>query len=145
MEKIIAIDTPILIYLLQEDPHYYSDVRQLFEMIEKGQMKALFSIIGMIELFTGVLKKGRNDLVRDYKLLLSDLPHFEIYSIDETIVDLAAQLRAKNELKTPDAIHIATAIAKGADYFLTNDRRLKKIKEIKIITLNDIDAKKILR
>jgi predicted nucleic acid-binding protein len=40
--------------------------------------------------------------------------------------------------QTPDAIQIATAIYYPADYFLTNDKRLKSVTEIKIITLEDL-------
>lgn len=139
MGRLIGIDTSTLIYLLEEHPTHATKARRLFERIEKGSLKAIFSIVGMIELLTGVKKKGKKDLAQDYKLLLSHLPNFDIYSIDETIVDVASDLRVKYGIRTPDAIHMATAIAKGAALFVTNDRALKKVKEIKIISLNDLD------
>lgn len=140
MGRLIAIDTSILIYLLEEHPQYATHARRLFERIEKGSLKAIFSIVGMIELLTGVKKKGRQDLAQDYKLLLSHLPNFDIYSIDEKIVDVASTMRATYGIRTPDAIHVATAIAKGATLFVTNDRALKKIKEIKVVSLNDLQT-----
>ena len=138
MGRLIGIDTSILIYLLEEHPTHATNARRLFERLEKGSFRAIFSIVGMIELLTGVKKKGRMDLAQDYKLLLSHLPNFDIYSIDEGIVDVASNLRATYSIRTPDAIHLATAITKKADVFLTNDRALKKVKEIKVITLNEI-------
>ena len=33
--------------------------------------------------------------------------------------------------------HLSTAIHVGADAFLTNDKKLKKIKEIKVMVLSD--------
>ncbi len=39
--------------------------------------------------------------------------------------------------KTPDAIQVATALFGSADYFLTNDVRLKAIKETEIVILDD--------
>jgi predicted nucleic acid-binding protein len=49
----------------------------------------------------------------------------------------AAQIRAKYNFKTPDAIFIATAIEEGAEVFITNDIRLKKMDEINCIVLSD--------
>jgi predicted nucleic acid-binding protein len=36
-----------------------------------------------------------------------------------------------------DAVQIAAALDVGADAFLTNDKKLSAIKEIKILVLND--------
>lgn len=41
-------------------------------------------------------------------------------------------------LKTPDSIQIATAVNASADYFLTNDIRLKAVKEIEILVLDEL-------
>jgi predicted nucleic acid-binding protein len=42
-------------------------------------------------------------------------------------------------LRTPDAILIATAIMAGCDAFLTNDKRLKQVTEIKVLVLEDLE------
>ncbi|MBI4438005.1 type II toxin-antitoxin system VapC family toxin [Candidatus Uhrbacteria bacterium] len=139
MGRLIALDTSILIYLLEEHPTHAIKVHRLFERIEKGSFRGVFSIIGMIELLTGVKKKGRDDLAQDYKLLLSHFPHFEIYSIDEDIVDIASKLRAVYGIRTPDAIHLATAITKKCTIFISNDRALKKVKEIKVVSVNELE------
>ena len=39
--------------------------------------------------------------------------------------DLATDLRARHGLKTPDALHLATALEQGCDEFWTRDRRLE--------------------
>jgi predicted nucleic acid-binding protein len=54
------------------------------------------------------------------------------------IAKLSAGLRAKYSLKTPDAIQLAAAIYCSADYFLTNDKRLATVKNIKVLTLEDM-------
>ncbi len=41
------------------------------------------------------------------------------------VFERAAELRAKQRLKTPDAIHLATALEHGCDEFWTNDSRLQ--------------------
>jgi len=51
---------------------------------------------------------------------------------------LSIAFRAKYGLKTPDSIQVATAIYTSADYFLTNDIRLKAIKEIETLVLDEL-------
>ena len=48
----------------------------------------------------------------------------EISLIDVTasVVELATEIRAKYNLKTPDALHYASAMEAGASVFLTGDR-----------------------
>ena len=47
----------------------------------------------------------------------------EISMIDVTasVVELATKIRAKYNLKTPDALHYASAMEAGASVFLTGD------------------------
>ncbi len=40
-------------------------------------------------------------------------------------------------LRTPDALQLATAIHHNCNKFLTNDKKLKQISEIKVILITD--------
>ena len=42
--------------------------------------------------------------------------------------------------KTMDALQLATACLSGCDLFLTNDKQLKQFKELKCITVEDLDS-----
>lgn len=42
------------------------------------------------------------------------------------VFDLAAEFRASHGLRTPDAIHLASAVFNGCDEFWTNDLRLAR-------------------
>ena len=57
---------------------------------------------------------------------------------------MAAKLRVKYTIRTPDAIQMAVGILYGADTFLTNDSGLKKVKDIKVVTLEDFLGGKTL-
>lgn len=51
-----------------------------------------------------------------------------VLSFDKKVFQNAAQLRADfPSLKTPDALHISTALFHDCDEFWTNDNRLDKI------------------
>ena len=45
--------------------------------------------------------------------------------------DLAAEVRAKHRLKTPDALHVACAVTLGCDLLLTADGRLARCSEVR--------------
>jgi len=47
-------------------------------------------------------------------------------------VERATELCARYNLKTPDAIHYATAVEVGASVFLTGDRGLSHCSEVPI-------------
>ena len=55
--------------------------------------------------------------------------------VSEAVVEGATELRAKYNLETPDAIHLATAIAVGATVFLTGDRALARCAEVPVEVL----------
>lgn len=64
----------------------------------------------------------------------------EIKSIDKTIAEKAAQIRAEYKFfKTMDALQLATACLSECDLFLTNDKQLKQFKEINCITVVELD------
>ena len=48
----------------------------------------------------------------------------EIIVLDRAIFERATLLRANSNLKTPDALHLATAIETNCDEFWTNDKQL---------------------
>lgn len=132
MGKKIGIDSVIFIYLFEQNEQYLSKARQIFNSVKQGKYEAVFSVVGMIEILTGPKKVGRFELAYRYKELIKDIPNLTVYGINENVIELSSELRAIYGLNTPDAIHVATAIDFGADKFITNDKRLKMINEIKI-------------
>ncbi|MGL5942119.1 MAG: type II toxin-antitoxin system VapC family toxin [Waterburya sp.] len=48
-------------------------------------------------------------------------------------------MRVKYNLKLPDALQITTAIETGCDSFLTNDKALKRVTELRILILDELE------
>ena len=132
MGQIVGLDSVIFIYLLEANPEYLSQVEAVLRSIERGATPAVFSSLGLIEILTGPKKLGRFDLAAQYKETLVRFPNLTIMGLNEYIVDSASDLRARYNLATPDAIHLATALAGGAQKFITNDKSLQKVQEIKV-------------
>ncbi len=137
MGQVIALDTSVFIYHLEKRAPFEAIVSKLLSSIESGDSFGVFASIGVLELLVRPKKLGQASLVREYKELIATFPHLFLINLDEAIIEKSAELRAHYGIKTPDAIHIATAIVSGANFFVTNDRRLKKVKEMKIKLLSE--------
>jgi predicted nucleic acid-binding protein len=61
--------------------------------------------------------------------VLTNFPHLEIIPLSTAIASDAARLRADHGIRTPDAIHLATAIDHGAAGFITNDIKLQRLQD----------------
>jgi predicted nucleic acid-binding protein len=52
------------------------------------------------------------------------------------IIDVKGSTRYR--LRTPDAIHLATALHQGADIFLTNDHALLQVNEVPVLLIDEL-------
>ena len=77
-------------------------------------------------------------LQREYRNIVMNTQNISPIIINADIAIKATELRAKYNLKTPDALHLATAIVSGADAFLTNDKGFKRVTDINILILDDL-------
>lgn len=76
-------------------------------------------------------------LINAYENLLLSEP-MQLIAINQSILRQAANLRASNSLKTPDAIHAATAISVNCDLFITNDKGFRNLSNLPVIILSEV-------
>jgi predicted nucleic acid-binding protein len=65
--------------------------------------------------------------------LLAKYPNLAWVDADFGIANRAAELRARYGLKTPDALHAATAIDAGVTGFVTNDAEYGRVQEFQTL------------
>jgi predicted nucleic acid-binding protein len=56
--------------------------------------------------------------------------------LGHSVLRAAAQLRARFQVRTPDALQLASALATGCSAFVTNDRRLPDLPGLRVIALD---------
>lgn len=133
--QIIGLDTSIFAYVFNNHPEFERKAFAILNRVQTGKRTGVFSGVGLIELLTGIKKSGRVGHAIIYKEKIRAYPNLIIGGLDDSVIEIASNLRAKYGLRTPDAIHLATAIAAGASVFYTNDKRLRMVKEITVETL----------
>lgn len=136
-DKLIGVDTSIFIYFIEKNPDYIKILREFFKESEKDKIRITTSTITLLEVLVQPFKQSRDDLIKKYKNIFNKSRNIELIDFNTRISEISAKVRAKNGIRTPDAIQIGTSIYSGADFFLTNDKRLKSVEEISVIILDD--------
>lgn len=130
---------------LVESPHGQSIRHErLWDIIEAGRLEALTSWLSWSEALVVPLRNRDDDLVAVYdRLFAGETAPVSCRDIDKVVLREAAGLRARfPALKSPDAIHIATSIGQGCDWFVSADARLQGIKGLNCLNPdhpNDVD------
>jgi predicted nucleic acid-binding protein len=134
----IFIDTAPLIYYIEENPRYLKFLQPFFAAYEEYGYLFVSTVITLLEVLVLPLRHKENELAQRYEAILTNSKSIKLVAIDEEIAKISARLRAEYSLKTPDAIQLATAVVYSADTFLTNDKQLKAVKEVHVVTLDEM-------
>ncbi len=132
----IGLDSNILIYFIEGIPAYQKLTRKIFESIEAGRNEGICSTLSLLEVLVQPYRNKDEERVNQFYGLLTTYPHLNWIDMTLEIADQGAQLRARYKLKTPDAILLATAIQSEATGFIGNDKRLKKVTELEVMTFD---------
>jgi len=116
---IIYLDSCLVIYAVENDPLFGKPVRDL--MMRFGQHQFAISPLVKLECLVKPMKSGDVVVQRYFEAALAQLTLLEL---SDSVFLLAAQLRARFGLKTPDALHLACAQHHECTALWTNDERL---------------------
>jgi len=119
----IYLDTCIIIYIVEKHPIYSSLIEGLMNQLPQAEY--FHSPLSRMESLIMPFRTKDLQLHNLYELFFNAQT---ILMLKNEIYDQAAQIRADfPSLKTPDALHIATAVFYNCDEFWTNDNRLDKV------------------
>ena len=108
-------------------------------MLDDGVFEGVTSAVTLTEVLMKPIQAGDKALEKAYRELLLNTRHIEVVPISITIAEKAAGLRAAYNLRTPDAMQLATAIISRCQGFLTNDRKLLGVTDIAVWVLDDLE------
>jgi predicted nucleic acid-binding protein len=118
---VIYLDSCLVIYLVETGAPAHAAVRQAVA----DAVGATFAVSPLVimECLVGPLRSGDETLRESYDRTFDALP---LVPLDPPVFRRAARLRASHGLKTPDALHLATALECGCEALWTNDDRLRR-------------------
>lgn len=134
----VGVDTAPLIYYIESHNAYSPAVDPFFEAMDQEDILVVTSTITLLEVLVQPLRLDRIDLVTQYREILLNANNLVIVDVVPEIAESAAGLRAKYNLRTPDAIQVATTMFMGSTTLLTNDKEMRKVSDIQIVLLDDL-------
>ena len=135
--QVLGFDTMIFIYHFEDHPLFAPLTEPLFEAIDRGDLSAEVSVLLAGEVLAGAKKAADNEILLRYRHIFSEFPNLTLHDADTRVMEKMSDLRAAYGLKTPDAIHVATALLHGAQAFVTNDAGLKRVNELDVLVLEN--------
>ena len=121
MVKTLYLDTNIFVYLFEDREPWRS---KIVSLLSDDQQKYITSVFAIAELLVPAYREKQNALADLYREKIENFVT-AVISIDTAVAVEYARLRAAYpKMSRPDALHVACAIAGGADIFLTNDDQL---------------------
>jgi len=134
--KRVYLDTAIVIYVVEAHVSYSACLQPLWQKFQSGDLALVTSQLTLMETLVKPIKENNQTLIDYYRTFLEGTG-IQLIAIDKMIILNASQLRATTSLKTPDAIHAATAMSAHCDLFLTNDRAFENFSGLSSVVILD--------
>ncbi|HEX6779931.1 MAG TPA: PIN domain-containing protein [Ktedonobacterales bacterium] len=133
----IYLDANCIIYSMERIEPYRMALQPLWEKVNTRALTIITSELTLLEVLVGPLKTGNKGLEGDFRVLLQRSPDVSMIAITQGVLERAANLRAMVGLKTPDAIHAATALVAGCALLVTNDPAFRRVAGLPVGLLSE--------
>ena len=102
-------------------------------------MTVVCSEMVIAETLVRPLREGHAELETAFRAVFA-APEVQLVPATRQVWEDAARIRAASGLKTPDALHAATALRSGCALFITNDTDFRRVRGLPIVVLDDLLA-----
>lgn len=131
----VHLDASAINYLIEaESPLHTAAVRTVARFRGDPESRQLTSRLSLLEYRVKPRRDGNDDLLAKYDAFF-ERRRLVIADVTAAVVERATDFRARHRFKTPDAIHLATAIEEHADLFLTGDDDFERYPDLRLEVL----------
>jgi predicted nucleic acid-binding protein len=134
---VVALDSNVLIYLLEGSGHLADAAEALVDGIEEGAASGVLASIALTEVLSRPAALGDVASFELYADELREVPNLRVVPLDaETAIDAAWGRSGGRDLG--DAVHVASARQAGATCFITNDSRIRGRAGVEVVRLSEV-------
>ncbi|MBL8822864.1 MAG: PIN domain-containing protein [Planctomycetia bacterium] len=131
---LIYLDANVIIRLVEGDVGTRTPLEQRLAPSIGMTGSLTTSQLSRLECRTKPLRALDHHTLKQFDMFFAGL-EITLIEVSASVIDQATDLRAKYNLKTPDALHYASAIDAGASVFLTGDLTFSRCQEIPVEVL----------
>ncbi|RMX11788.1 type II toxin-antitoxin system VapC family toxin [Allofranklinella schreckenbergeri] len=136
----VYFDTNAFIYFLDGGTQFSKKIHPFFEAVDSGQISGSTGDLVIAELLVKPIRDGNVIAERMIRSLFDAMGKFRVLPHDRGTLELAAYIRARQNLAMPDAIHVATAISARCSHMITNDSKIAhRIEGMKSILISELE------
>ena len=134
----VYLDANGFIYSIERIDPYRSVLDTLWQTVSTRQITVVTSELTLLEVLVKPLTVGDATTATLFRTVLQHTPEVRMLPITPPILEEAAKLRATLGLRTPDAIHVATALLHNCVLMVTNDSAFRRIPDLSVAVLNEL-------
>ncbi len=140
LPPLLGVDAMVFVYHFEANPVFGEAAGRVLQATEDGRLSLVTSILSLMEVLVVPKRNAATALARRYRDFFGGFPNLTMVEIGTEVVEVASDLRARFRVRTPDALHIATAMVARAEGFISEDGRLPAGLPIPLLRLADVAA-----
>jgi predicted nucleic acid-binding protein len=107
--------------------------------LSSGAILGVTSVVTLAEVLVAPLARGDLQLAAQYRAIFDYGGSLRLEPITRMTAERAADLRVRYRLRLGDALQVALALQAGCEAFLTNDLTLKRVSELQVLVLDELE------
>ncbi len=137
LSGLVYLDASGLIYSVERVEPYRTLPEPMWQEAQEGNLTIVSSPVLVTEALAKLMRDGNTEIELQYWELFASNA-VRLLDASYQVFEDAARLRADTGLKTPDALHGATALRAGCALFVTNDTDFRRVQGLPVVVLDDL-------
>lgn len=133
----VYLDADAIIYAIEKIEPYYSLLLPLLSAVNRRAIGLVGSELLLVETLVKPIESGDTELEASFRRFLTASREMRLLPVSLTVLEGALKLRVAHRIRTPDAIHAATAIFANCTQFVTNDPAFRRVAGLQVSILDD--------